>query len=294
MSYSPNSREQFTRTELTSSHHPQYHFSSEVVVPAPDGFDAVGESEEEGEAADLADDSNFYKQLEEDKTPKKRENPKVIHSKLKNAQVDKDVILYHNHENQRRPKPDGDEYYDEEEAEGDPEGEDEYVEPDSGQQSGEDEYEEVENPDGEPDYEIIETQPPVPGRRPVARPRPVIPRIPVKPVKPRDPTLAVVNAARGHRSNRLTPRRRQPPIRPNNNNPCNEQISGPHHRQSKTKTITRESVIKSTKKFHSPDELYAEIAKIIDRKKKNYERPGHGNTHWELKIVPTHEDVNRN
>lgn len=268
------------RTKKQSGHRPEYHFSSEVVVPPPDGFDVRQEFDEPGEAADLADDTYFHKQLKPTK-------PKLIHTKLKNVHVPRDVTLHQNSDVRKRPKQNEDNYEDDDDDDedgnndGDDDGDgdddtgnDEYVDEDSDEGGDENEYDEVENPDVNTDYEIIETATPAPG------PKPTQPR---RPVQPRDPTLAVINAKNGRR---FIPRRRpQPP-----HIPCNENVATVHHRQTKTKTSTRESIVKSTKKLHSPEELYAEIAKIIDQKKRNFRRPGHDKTHWELKIVPTHQD----
>lgn len=41
-----------------------------------------------------------------------------------------------------------------------------------------------------------------------------------------------------------------------------------------------------TKKLNTPEELHEEIDKIFLTKDKNYEKSGHGNSHWELRIVP--------
>lgn len=49
---------------------------------------------------------------------------------------------------------------------------------------------------------------------------------------------------------------------------------------------TQNEKIIMTKRFHSPEELYAEIDKIIEAKKRNYDKRGHDNARWELKIVP--------
>lgn len=238
----------------------------------PYGFDAP--AVEPGEAADLADDSHFYKQLNRLRT----RNPNLIHSKLKNAKLDRDVILYQNSGIQRSPKPneDEEEYEDDNDADGV-----EYVEQDSDEQNDGDDYDDAEEPAVNTDYEIIDEEPPA------VRPRPAKPpKIPLHPIKPRDPTLAVVNAGRAHRTNKLWPRRHHPPA----HIPCSHNVSTAHHR--KTITSTRQSIVKSTKKFHSPDELYAEIARIIDTKRRNYRRPGHDKTHWELKIVPAQHDDN--
>lgn len=280
MSHAPKSRAKYSKTLKKLKVRPEYHFSHESILLPPYGFtgpvDELGEAADElGEAADLADDTHFYKQLNRLKT----RNPNLIHSKLKNAKVDKDVILYQNSGIQRGPNPNEEEYEDENDADSE-----EYVEPDSDEQNNDDgdDYDEAEEPVVNTDYEIIDEEPPA------GRPRPAKPKIPVHPVKPRDPTLAVVNAGHAHRTNKLSPRRRHPPA----HIPCSHNISTAHHR--KTITSTSQSLIKSTKKFHSPEELYAEIAKIIDTKRRNYKRPGHDKTHWELKIVPSqHEDNTR-
>lgn len=270
MSYTLKTGEKYSQSTKKFNHRPQYHFSSEVSVPPPIGFDVSRDSDEPGEAADLADDTYFYKQLKRVRA----KNPKLIHSKLKNANIDKDVILYQSGIQRHPTKPSDDEYENDYGIESD-----EYVERDSDEPNADEDYDKIENP--ESDYEIIDEAPPIAGRRPIKPKRPNVPS-----VKPRDPTLAVINAGRGHR---LIPGRRNPPV---SSIPCNQNISTAHHR--KTVTSTRESILKTTKKFHSPEELYAEIAKIIDRKRKNYKKPGHDKTHWELKIVPAqHDEVNR-
>lgn len=288
----PKLNEKYVRTSHKLGIRPQHQSPSEVRVPPPKGFgalktlatnneetnrdsskyDASKEFDEVGEAADLADENLVRKQLEE-------KNPKIIHSKLKNALIHRDVSLYQNDGIQKRPKqkkqPKEEEYYDGDDEDGDG---DEYEEKgQGGQGNDEDEYEEVEYPDDEPEYEIIDEV--APARPRPGRPRPVLPR---RPVRPRDPTLAVVTAGRDVRLNKLTPRRR----RPIDQVPCNQNHSAPLHRKTNTKTIIREEVVKSTKKFYNPDDLYAEIAAIIDRKKRYYHQPGHDKTHWELKIVP--------
>lgn len=52
--------------------------------------------------------------------------------------------------------------------------------------------------------------------------------------------------------------------------------------------------IKVTKKLNNADELHAEIDKIFLKKNANYDKRGHQNSHWELRIVPidykTHEE----
>lgn len=52
--------------------------------------------------------------------------------------------------------------------------------------------------------------------------------------------------------------------------------------------------IKVTKKLNSAGELHAEIDKIFLKKNANYDKRGHQNSHWELRIVPidykTHEE----
>lgn len=272
MSHAPKSSDKYTKTPKKLKLRPDYHFSHESIVLPPYGFNVP--VDDVGEAADLADDSYFHQQLNRLKT----RNPNIIHSKLKNAKVDKDVILYQNSGIQRGPKSNEDEYDDDDDTDSE-----EYVEQDSGEPNNDDadDYDEAEEPVVNTDYEIIDEEPLT------VRPRPAKPNKPVHP-KPRDPTLAVVNAGRTHRTNKLSPRRRHPPA----HIPCNHNISSAHHR--KTITSTRQSIVKSTKKFHTPDELYAEIAKIIDTKRRNYKRPGHDKTHWELKIVPSqHEDDTR-
>lgn len=41
-----------------------------------------------------------------------------------------------------------------------------------------------------------------------------------------------------------------------------------------------------TKRLSTPEELHAEIDKIFESKKKNYDKHGHDKSHWELRIVP--------
>lgn len=52
--------------------------------------------------------------------------------------------------------------------------------------------------------------------------------------------------------------------------------------------------IQITKQLNSPDELHAEIDNIFQKKNANYNKRGHQNSHWELRIVPidykTHEE----
>lgn len=52
--------------------------------------------------------------------------------------------------------------------------------------------------------------------------------------------------------------------------------------------------IEITKKLKSADDLHAEIDKIFETKKQNYDKHGHDKSHWELRIVPlrykTHEE----
>lgn len=48
-----------------------------------------------------------------------------------------------------------------------------------------------------------------------------------------------------------------------------------------------------TKQLTGPEELHAEIDKIFEKKDRNYDKFGHGKSHWELRIVPdrkTHEE----
>lgn len=250
----------YGHTSKESLRRPDYHFSSEVIVPPPNGFDVGEEFDVAREAADLADDSYFHKQVK---------SPKRIHANLKNVQIAGDVTLHQNRAIRQRATPTVDNYDDDSQA-----GSDEYVDRDSNEGGDDEDYDEDENPNVNTDYEIIETA------APAAGPRPVAPR---RPTNPRDPTLAVISGKNGRR---IIPRRNLPPPY----HPCNENVAIVEHKQ--TTTSHRESIAKSTKKLHSPEELYAEIAKIIETKRKNYKRPGHDKTHWELKIVPSLQDDN--
>lgn len=60
-----------------------------------------------------------------------------------------------------------------------------------------------------------------------------------------------------------------------------------HRQKSKHKSFER---IVQRSKLNTPDELHDEIDKIFETKDKNYERRGHENSHWELKIVPKRYD----
>lgn len=60
-----------------------------------------------------------------------------------------------------------------------------------------------------------------------------------------------------------------------------------HRQRSKSKSFER---IVQTSKLNTPDELHHEIDKIFETKDKNYEKRGHDNSHWELKIVPMRYD----
>lgn len=56
------------------------------------------------------------------------------------------------------------------------------------------------------------------------------------------------------------------------------------------KTKKKFEKIMVTKKLEGPEELHAEIDKIFERKSKNYNKPGHGKHHWELRIIPQRYD----
>lgn len=60
-----------------------------------------------------------------------------------------------------------------------------------------------------------------------------------------------------------------------------------HRQRSKSKSFER---IVQTSKLDNPDELHDEIDKIFETKDKHYEKRGHDNSHWELKIVPKRYD----
>lgn len=60
-----------------------------------------------------------------------------------------------------------------------------------------------------------------------------------------------------------------------------------HRQRSKSKRFEK---IVQTSKLDTPDELHDEIDKIFGTKDKNYEKRGHDNSHWELKIVPKRYD----
>lgn len=253
MSFTPESKETYGRFVKTVSHRPQFHhFSNEVFVPPPTPSEKLHEAP--SETADLADDTYFYNQ----------QKPNVIHSKLKNANA-RDVAFHQSTNGQQRRPPSSGEEYDDGETDDDDDydnsgAEDPEAKTDE-QQGEDDDY--GDNPDVKTDYEIVDAPPP-----------PVHPKKnPKRPV--RDPTLAVVaGRGKGSRHRRPSP------------NPCDQQ----KQRNRKIQTKSSKSYVKTTKKFRKPEQLYAEIAKIIDTKQKNIEKPGHEHIHWELKIVPTQID----
>lgn len=67
-------------------------------------------------------------------------------------------------------------------------------------------------------------------------------------------------------------------IRPPPPGPARPIAISTKHKQSERITVM--------KRLQTPDELHAEIDKIIAKKTKNYDKRGHDKSHWELRIVP--------
>lgn len=279
LSYIPISRDAFGRSSRKSNRRPDFRFRSSRMTPKPFPFI---EQTEAAEAADLADDSFFYKKL--NRLPA---SSRKAHSSPRSSKINRDVILFHNSGGpqsiQIRPGSNEDNDDDDDDS-----GSDEQVKENSDEESneGNDDEFEAEKPNVDTqyhsDYELFEEIPPqvVPV---TSIPRRSVP--PIKPVKRRDPTHNVINAS-GRSANKLTPRRRQPLV------PCNQNHSATHHQKTKIVTTTQHATSRVTKKFDNPEELFAEIDKIIDRKSRNYDKAGDDKTHWELKIVPTQKDQN--
>lgn len=60
--------------------------------------------------------------------------------------------------------------------------------------------------------------------------------------------------------------------------------------EHKTSYKKRYENIQVTKQLSSPEELHAEIDKIFNAKYRNYDKRGHGKSHWELRIFPLPQD----
>lgn len=288
---------------------PPENFDPEIPVPDPSkrkrgkgiyrrpGFSKYDSAEklqklvekEAGEAADLADDSFFFAQFK--KNNKKRNKQKSKNNKKSSRipqkhveELDKDIVFVHGNralqsERLTNAIPAEEVDYLENDDNGN-DTENKNVNGNVNINEEPDYYDDVESEKGDvedvnPDYEIVEveTEWPVERVKPRRRLKPKHKRRPVHISRKPQPVDPIQNERRFHFTEIVNIHPKKKSIRP-------KKIHTIKHK--KTNRIVE------TRKFHEPEQLYAEIDKIFDQKQRNYAKRGHDKTHWELRILPRH------